>query len=104
MTNFGQTYQTQRANAPARLNYLLSERNGTNHPQPIRLAGATKIKALRRAAKRMWAANDTNWKRGLLSDEEHEHFEQVITAELQAAIAPIHAQSMRETFGIEVQP
>lgn len=104
MTNFGQTYQTQRANAPARINYLLSERNGTNYAQPIRLAGATKIKALRRAAKRMWAANDTNWKRGLLSDEEHARFESLITAELQSAIAPIHAQSMRETFGIEVQP
>ena len=104
MTNFGQTYQTQRANSPARINHLLGERNGTNHPQPLKLPNRRKIVALRRIAMRQWDANDKHLKRGLLTDAEHQRIEQRIADDLNAAIKPLHAASMKQVFGIEVQP
>lgn len=103
MTNRGQTYNTQRANAPARINYLLGERNGTNYPQPLKLPNRRKIVALRRIAIKRWAANDKHLKRGLLTDAEHERIEQRITDELNTAIAPLHEASIQQTFGVEVQ-
>lgn len=103
MTNRGQTYNTQRADSPARINYLLSERNGTNYAQPLRLPNRRKIVALRRKAMNKWAANDKHLKRGLLTDAEHERIEQRITDELNAAIKPLNEASIKQMFGVEVR-
>lgn len=103
MTSFGQTYNTQRADSPARINYLLGERNGTNYAQPLRLPNRRKIVALRRIAMNRWDANDKHLKRGLLTEAEHQRIEQRITDELNAAIKPLHEASIKQTFGVEVQ-